>query len=59
MKRNLLEPNRYDYLSTADSTLYDLAQLRKMTLEEACLTIEGMLVDKAKASRAAHAACKR
>lgn len=56
MKRDKLEPDRYEYLSVADSTLYDLATAGKVSLTEACITIKGLLEDKAKASRIAHCA---
>lgn len=54
MKRSTLEPKRYDYLSELDSVLYDLAENKAMTLDEACTAIKSMLEDKASMSRANH-----
>jgi hypothetical protein len=51
LKRDRLEPNRYEYLSEMDSVLYDMVKDSEDTKDA---TIRMLLEDKAAASRNAH-----
>jgi len=51
LKRDQLEPKRYEYLSEMDSILYDMVKDSEDTKD---VTIRTLLEDKAASSRNAH-----
>ena len=55
LEKNLLEPDRYYYLSKEDSALYDSVKDSKDPKD---LQIKKLIINKAARSRAAHCASK-
>lgn len=57
LRRNILQPDRYDYLSESDSRLYDEYKA-KSDDQIAAATICRLLEEKAASSKAEHAASR-
>jgi hypothetical protein len=55
LKRDRLQPARYEYLSLEESALYDRALARAIPQEDACAEIVRLLEHAADSSRSEHA----
>jgi hypothetical protein len=59
MKRDCLEPDRYEYLDREQSQLYDKAKALKLTQKQACNEVAKLIREIARMSRTDEEAYER